>query len=210
MPINSNSNRKTLVRVLPLAFSALVFASGCFSAEEGLPSSLIDRPAVGDLGVYGSMARKALIAAPGIPGQSAVRIDIPTPGVDSHPWEISVGAVTTADIHKGDRVVAAFWARAELATGQLVARMQSNDAPYSGIAQADIVPTQTWQLFQLEGVAGQAYPAGHTGMTLSLNTKRQILDVGPVYIFKNPAPSGNLQKLVSAIPLGGASRSYSW
>ena len=198
------SERKCLSHGVWLLAYGLATAPVCVASEASLQSSLIDRPSIGDLSIYGVTSGKSLIPTTAIPGQSAVRIEVPSPVSGNHPWDIGVGAATTADINKGDRVVVDFWARAELGTGQVVARMQSNDSPYSGIVQADIHPSSAWTLFQLDGVADQDYLAGHTGMTLSLSTQQQILDIGPIYIFKNPDISGNLKAPLLAIPLSRA------
>jgi len=125
---------------------------------------------------------------------------MPTPAEGSHTWDIGAGAATTADIRKGDRIVVALWARAPAGSGEIAARMHESEAPYSGIAEAAVKPTSTWQLFQFEGTAARDYPAGHATitLTLTLNSRQQVLDVGPAYVFKNPKLIGDLQKQVLA------------
>ena len=174
-----------------------LLASPSFATD--LKASLIDRPSVGDLYIYGAPG-KTIVTTPDIPGRSAIHVDINTPAVKSHPWDIGAGATTTADIHAGEHVVAAVWMRATTGTGDVTLRLQSSDAPYDGIAQTDIAPGPAWQLYRVEGTATQDYPAGHTGLTLSLNTIQQSLDIGPIYILKTDAP-GDLTQQLSAIPL---------
>lgn len=193
--------RRHFLRGLLLA-CAWGIATGALAAEA--PSGLIDHPAAGDLLVYGPMAGKSLILAPEVPGRTALHIKIATPGKDSHPWDIAVAAATTEDIHKGDHIVVAVWARAASPDSQIAASMQQGDAPYTGIAQSDIHPSKAWRLFQLDGVADQDYAAGKAGVNLQLNTRQQAIDIGPIYIFRNPDPSVDLRKQVAAIALSGA------
>jgi dienelactone hydrolase len=177
-------------------------AQGGSAAVRSPGPQLADRPAVGNLNAYGPASSIHYVSAPDLPGQSAIRIDVPEPSSGSQPWDIAVAAVSTAQISKGDLVVAAFWVRSEQG-GKIVARMQSNDAPYAGISESTIALEKTWKLVLIKGVAQETLPANHASLTLSLNLQKQVVDVGPMVVIKNPTTTSDLPDRLRSLPLGG-------
>lgn len=99
-----------------------------------------------------------------------------------------VGAITplVKPVAKGDRIVVAFWARAEKtengAPGR-IGRVQLETTPKVRALFAkpfDVTPE--WKMYQLAGVADADYAPGTLNVALHLDAAKQILEIGPVFV----------------------------
>ncbi len=165
--------------------------------------TVIDRPDVGSLTLYGPAADHSFIPAPALPGGSALRITVAAPKAGSHVWDVGAGTALTQDIHAGDPIRAAFWARAQSATATIGASLQGNDPPYSGMGETDIPLTSDWRLYVVDGTAGSDFAASHAGLTFTLNHKAQTVDIGPAYILTGSGNTPGLEQDLRALPISG-------
>lgn len=109
--------------------------------------------------------------------------------LDGHPdfWRVGVITPTTKPVKKGERIVIAFWARAEKTENGapgIIRRVQLEaikPAIRTIFEKAfDIGPE--WKMYQIAGIADQDYPAGAINAALHLDGAKQVLDIGPIYI----------------------------
>ncbi|MET0904586.1 MAG: hypothetical protein ABWY10_00820 [Tardiphaga sp.] len=101
-------------------------------------------------------------------------------------WRIGIVTPTLKPVKKGDRVVVAFWAKAggtkDGAPGR-IGRVQLEATPVVRTIfekAFDIAPE--WTMYQLTGAADRDYPAGALNAALHLDSAKQVLDIGPVFI----------------------------
>ncbi len=122
-----------MIRYLAAIVAWLWLAACPVMADGVLEGQLIGRPAVGDQIVYGPMQTRRFISVPELPGRSAMRIGVATPGV----------------------------------------------------AEVDL-------------------EANRAGLTLSLNTRAQVVEIGPIYLFANAQQQDMSVAPLKAVPVGGA------
>lgn len=99
-----------------------------------------------------------------------------------------IGAVspTLKPVKKGDRVVIAFWARAvtteDGAPGK-IGRVQLEATPkIRTIFEKPFEIAPEWKMYQLSGTADADYAPRQLNAALHLDSAKQVLDIGPVYI----------------------------
>ena len=120
-----------------------------------------------------------------VQGGKALRFVIAAKG--ANPWDISANNALTRDVHKGDVLLVALWARAEApaegeSTGHLGIRLQQTAEPYTAVAEAEVHPDATWKMYYASGVADRDYAKGSLGLTVHLAWAKQTIDFGPVFI----------------------------
>lgn len=100
---------------------------------------------------------------------------------------IGVTTPTLKPVKAGDRIVIAFWARATETDGGKpgrIGRVQLEATPVirTIFEQAfDIGPE--WKMYQLKGVADRDYQPGQLNAALHVDAAKQVLDLGPLFIF---------------------------
>lgn len=100
--------------------------------------------------------------------------------------QIGVITPTLKPVKAGDRVVVAFWARAQKTEGDApgkLCRVQLEATPVvrSIFDQAfDVTPT--WTLYKLSGKADRDYAPGQLNAAFHLGCAKQTIDLGPVFI----------------------------
>ena len=102
-------------------------------------------------------------------------------------WRIGITTALLKPVKKGDRIVIAFWARAEKtkdgAPGK-IGRVQLEATPVIRTIfeqPFDIGPT--WKMSQLKGVSDRDYKPGELNAAMHLDSAKQVLDVGPLFVF---------------------------
>ncbi|MEN2787268.1 hypothetical protein ACFOKI_05065 [Sphingomonas qilianensis] len=99
-----------------------------------------------------------------------------------------IGAITPTlkPVKEGDRIVIAFWARAQRtdsgAPGK-VCRVQLEATPVvRAVFDAAFDITPEWKMYKLGGTADRAYAPGALNAAFHLACAKQVIDIGPVFI----------------------------
>ncbi len=174
-----------MLRSLLAALSLLVAVPSAAAQEgQGASDRIVNDPRVPALTAYGLNLPPQIRADKGVQFGKAMRIQLPG---HAEFWRIGVITPTLKPVKKGDRIVIAFWARAEKTEGGVpaVIRRVQLEATTPGIRTIfekafEIGPE--WQMHQLSGLADQDYPPGQLNAALHLNGAKQVLDIGPVFI----------------------------
>ncbi len=140
-----------------------------------------------ELGGAGRMDR---ITACGVAGDNALRFTIPAAG--KNVYDSAVTLPLNAAVKAGDHLLVAFIARTVKAetpagTGLLTVRLQDNNPPYPGFADHTFDIGPTWKLIQLRTVAKADLAAGQGAVALHLAGAAQVIDLGRVYVLRQPA-----------------------
>ena len=98
-------------------------------------------------------------------------------------------------VKKGDKIVIAFWARAEQtedgAPGR-IGRVQLEATPQiRAIFEQSFEVGSDWKLYQLSGIADADYEPRALNAALHLDVAKQVLDIGPVFVFDYGQPAAN-------------------
>lgn len=174
-----------MLRPLLAALSLLAVVPPA-AAQEGESASdrIVNDPRVPALTAYGLNLPPQIRSDKDVQFGKALRIQLP-----GHAEFGRIGVITPTlkPVKKGDRIVIAFWARAEKTEGGApgVIRRAQLEAITPGIRTIfekafDIGPE--WKMHQFSGVADQDYPAGQLNAALHLNGAKQVLDIGPVFV----------------------------
>jgi hypothetical protein len=104
-------------------------------------------------------------------------------------WDVGTSIPVNDAIVEGDKLVIAFAAKAvsaSTADGKALVgvRVQSSDPPYDGFADHLVAVGPKWQLIRLQTTATKAIPAGKAAVALQFAEAAQVVDIGPVYVFK--------------------------
>lgn len=90
-------------------------------------------------------------------------------------------------VKKGDTIVIAFWARADKTEGGVpgkIGRVQLETTPnVRAIFEQSFDIGEEWKLYQVSGVADADYAPMELNAALHLDVQKQVLDIGPVYVF---------------------------
>lgn len=160
-----------------------VLIAGAARAET-IQDKFINVPSVGAWNVLGAAAE--VRDDNGIPGGQSIRIAVPAKG--ANPWDVQAIAGVTKPIKKGDIILVAFWARAEVpAEGQSTAvissiRFQVTTPPYTSVFDAQASVGSTWKMYYASGTADRDYAVGTVGVSMHLATAKQTIDLGQVII----------------------------
>lgn len=174
-----------MLRSLLAALSLLVVAPPAAAQErESASDRIVNDPRVPALTAYGLNLPPRIRDDKAVQFAKAMRIQL-----SGHPdfWRIGVITPTLKPIQKGDRVVIAFWARAEKAEngGPGVirrAQLEATTPAIRTIFERAFEVGPEWKMYQLAGVADQDYAAGRLNAALHLDGAKQVLDIGPIFI----------------------------
>lgn len=153
------------------------------------------------------------IKDPSVTAGVALRFPIKEKG--ANPWSVAASVPVTKLVKKGDVILFAFWARAEVPlegtqTGSIPSiRIEEVKAPYTPIAQDSATITTKWAMYYASGVAGKDYTPGSLKATVHLAAGKQTIDLGPVFVL-DFGPGYDMAKLphnkpaVAAVPAAPA------
>jgi|UniRef100_UPI0035C96001 hypothetical protein len=169
-----------------LSLPALLAATPTGVAAQAAPS-MADRlrndPRVEALRPYGLNLPPVIRTDKGVQFGKAMRF-----ALSGHPdfWRIGVTTPLLKPVKQGDRIVIAFWARAEQtengAPGK-IGRVQLEATPVvRAIFEQPFEVDATWKMYQLKGVADRDYAPGALNAALHIDSAKQVLDLGPVYV----------------------------
>jgi hypothetical protein len=177
-----------------LAIIASLALCGCAGAD--LADRAVNNPAEGwytwgtkkaevvtDAKVEGGKARRVLVA--------------PKP---ANAWDAGVVAPVVKPVKKGDVIVWAFWARAEvLPPGddftEISGRVYEDKQPSPTVVpQTTFLVGRKWKLFHASATAEKDYPANTISAGMVIGSDAQTLDFGPLYI-SDFGPGFDISKL---------------
>ena len=108
-------------------------------------------------------------------------------------WRIGVITPTLKPVKKGDRIVIAFWARAEKTESGVPGvirrvQLEATTPAIRTIFEKAFEIGPEWKMYQLSGVADQDYPASRLNAALHLDGAKQVPDIGPLFILDYGRP----------------------
>jgi hypothetical protein len=177
--------------VLGAALAAPVMALPAQAPAQSAPSTealfaerLVNDPRAEALRPYGQRIPPEVRADKTVQFGKALRVLISSPV----PEFGRIGAITPTlkPVKIGDRIVVAFWARAQRteagAPGKLC-RVQLEATPVvRTIFEQSFDVTSEWKMYKLSGKADQAYAPGALNAAFHLGCAKQTIDLGPVFI----------------------------
>lgn len=155
--------------------------------QSGTPTMadrLVNDPRADALRPYGQPIPPEVRADKTVQFGKALRLQISSPTPDF--GRIGATTPTLKPVKEGDRMVVAFWARAQRtqdgAPGKLC-RVQLEATPVMrSIAGQPFDVTPEWTMYKLNGKADRAYPAGGLNAAFHLACAKQTIDIGPVFV----------------------------
>lgn len=106
---------------------------------------------------------------------------------------IGIVSPTLKPVKKGDKIVIAFWARATDTDGGLpgkIGRVQLEATPVvRTIFEKTFEIGPEWKMYQFSGTADADYKPRALNAALHIDSVRQTLDIGPVFIFDYGIPA---------------------
>lgn len=100
---------------------------------------------------------------------------------------IGVTTPTVKPVHKGDRIVIAFWAKASGTDGGAAGRIGRVQLEATPVIRTifeksfDIGPE--WKMYQFQGGSDGEYAPGALNAAMYLDAAKQVLDLGPLFVF---------------------------
>jgi hypothetical protein len=160
----------------------LSFAAGAQDAQT-MADRLRNDPRVEALRPYGLNLPPMIRADKGVQFGKALRI--PLSGHADF-WRIGITTPLLKPVKSGDQIVIAFWARAEKtengAPGR-IGRVQLEATPViRAIFEQAFEVGPEWKMYQLKGVSDRDYRPGELNAAMHLDSAKQVLDIGPVYV----------------------------
>lgn len=171
-----------------VALCVSLFAVPPLAAAAPEATSMADRllndPRVEALRPYGQPIPPTIRADKDVQFGKALRIKL-----QGHPdfWRIGVTTPLLKPVKKGDRIVIAFWARADQtengAPGK-IGRVQLEATPViRAVFEQPFEVGPEWKMYQLKGLADRDYAAGAFNAAMHLDAAKQVLDLGPLFVF---------------------------
>jgi hypothetical protein len=159
-------------------------AASAQSAEALFAQRLINDPRVEVLRPYGQPIGPVPRSDKTVQFGKALRVQIGSPSPEV--GRIGLTTPTLKPVREGDRIVIAFWARAQRtednAPGKLC-RVQLEATPViRSVFDQPFDVTPEWKMYKLTGKADRAYPAGGLNAAVHLACAKQTIDIGPVFI----------------------------
>lgn len=166
------------------ALAALCLAAApTAAAGQAAADRLVNDPRVESLNPYGLRLPPVVRADKDVQFGKALRM--PLKG-HSDFWRIGVTTPVLKPVKKGDRIVIAFWARAvetENGAPGKIGRVQLEATPVvRTIFEQPFEIGPAWKMYQLKGAADRDYAPRALNAALHLDSAKQVLDIGPVYV----------------------------
>lgn len=179
-----------------MTICAAALTIGLASAAAAQPRSIHD-PSKDVWSTQGKDQTSSVVKDSKAPGGLALRIRADK---GENPWDGQAVNGISGDIHKGDVVVAAFYARVEKPpegrqTGVISAQIGLAAAPYTPIAATDAFQIgPDWKMYLLSGASPVDATAGKANFIVHVARAKQVIDLGAVNIL-DLGPHYDLSKL---------------
>jgi hypothetical protein len=140
----------------------------------------------------GAGATQEILPTPSIPGTGGTAMRVTTPAAGANAYDVVTTVPIDAAIREGDILLVAVLARsAGERAASLGIRVQANEPPYPGFAENMLSLAPAWRLLQLRTQARMDIAAGKAAVALHFATAAQSIDVGQVFVLKQP-PAGEV------------------
>lgn len=173
-----------------LCFLTAALPSGA-AAQDAMADRLANDPRVEALRPYGQPIPPTVRADKDVQFGKALRVRLKG---QSEFGRVGVITPTLKPVRKGDRIVIAFWARASGTDGGQpgrIGRVQLEATPViRTIFEQPFDVGPEWKMYQLKGVADRDYAPGALNAALHLDVKKQVIDLGPLFILNYGQPTG--------------------
>ena len=104
----------------------------------------------------------------------------------TNPWDIQATSPIQGAINEGDVIMLMYYARAaEPAEGgsSLHALIQLSAAPYTSVFDMTAAISGEWNTYCAHRVATASLPAAKSNVSIQLATAKQVIELGPVFVF---------------------------
>ncbi|WP_162875558.1 hypothetical protein [Sphingomonas crusticola] len=175
--------------ILGFALALTIAAPAIAQIVDPLQSEELIKKVINEPGTawtfYGSGVTSKVIKDPDIPGGEAVRVTISQKG--ANPWDAGALYQVLKPIKTGDVIYFAVYLRApELKSGETTAMptmgVTQQDSPYAPIAVSDARIGNQWGVYYAAAKAITGYPRGKARVSVQLASKKQVIDLGPVFV----------------------------
>lgn len=166
------------------AIAALAQTAGSDPSAAAFAERLVNDPRAESLRPYGQAIPPEVRSDKTVQFGKALRVPISTVAADF--WRVGVTTPSLKPVKEGDRIVVAFWARAQRTQDGVpgrICRVQLESTPVvrTIFEQAfDITPE--WKIYKLMGKADRSYAVGGLNAAFHLACAKQTIDIGPVFI----------------------------
>lgn len=165
--------------------SFAVISAFCVSSgnADDLRSKIINAPNV--VKAWGTKAEWR--SDKGVEGGCALRIT--TSGEEKNLYDVGVYSPIDKPVKSGDRLVLAFWARAEQGPdGTSKATLPMNaiqlaTPPFTSVVKGSVDITGKWEIYQVGGRSDKDYAVGTIDVGMQLAAGKQVVDIGPVFVY---------------------------
>ena len=152
---------------------------------------LINDPGSLDWNVYGTGTTHSVVAARGMPGDEALQVVVSS--VAPQIYNSGIVVPVNGPIKTGDILLIAVLARTIAADtpdglGRITLRVQETGGTFAGFGDYAIPVAPTWKLFQIKTSATVDIAPGKASVALLIGGAKQTLEIGRVYVMKNPTP----------------------
>ena len=152
---------------------------------------LLNDPRRGDWRIVGDIASALERDEPAIWLNRATRFTVATPSGD--PDALSLAIPLNEPIKAGENLLIAVAGRTEQAItndrrARVDAKIDDLEPGRGNFAQAIFPLGEDWQLIRLRARSQRAYEPGGAELVLSFAGAAQIVDIGPVYVFRTASP----------------------
>jgi hypothetical protein len=177
-----------MMRFIPLAALGLALLlaspSGAGAQDsQAMAERLRNDPRVEALRPYGQRIPPEVRSDKSVQFGKALRVLL---GGHADFWRVGITTPVLKRVKKGDRIVIAFWARAvktENNTPGRIGRVQLEATPViRTIFEQGFDIGPEWKMYQLKGVADRDYGPNELNAALHLDSAKQVLDIGPVFV----------------------------
>jgi len=170
----------------PVVFAAIltaVMGAPVAAAPDSLADRLVNDPRVESLRPYGQPIPPEVRSDKNVQFGKALRVRL---GGNKDFWDIGITTPLVKPVKKGDQIVIAFWARAQKtengAPGR-IGRVQLEATPaIRTIFEQSFDVGPEWKMYQVKGSADQDYAKEALNAALHLDSAKQVLDIGPVFV----------------------------
>ena len=167
-----------------LSLAAVAFWARAAPQEDAMAERLRNDPRVEALIPYGQRIAPRIRKDEGVQFGKAMRFQLSGSPDFGH---IGLISPLLKPVRQGDKILIAFWARAESTEGGApgrIGRVQLEATPQiRTIFEQSFEVGNEWKLYQFSGTADADYAPKALNAALHLDVAKQVLDIGPVFVF---------------------------
>jgi pimeloyl-ACP methyl ester carboxylesterase len=139
----------------------------------------------------------------GVPGDGALRIEART--VPGEIWSSGAGLPLQIALRAGERVTAAFWARADR-QAHVAATIQGGAPGYTALSITGLDLTSAWRRYTITAVAPRDLSAGSQSLTVQAGQARAAVSLGPVAFFRGRPTAAAVRNAFAGFQAGSVAQ----